>query len=43
MQAYNRKAAVYQQLQTEHTNILLVFIKATESKEYILKSENKMT
>lgn len=41
MQAYNRKAAVSQQLQTKHTNNLL-FYKSNRIKEYILKSEEKI-
>lgn len=41
LQAYNRKAAIYQQLQTKHTNILLVY-KSNRIKEYILKSEVKI-
>lgn len=41
MQAYNRKAAAYQQVQTKQHFISLKKKKATES-EYILKSEVKL-
>lgn len=41
MQAYNRNAAVYQQLQTKHTNLLFVY-KSNRIEEYILKSEVKI-
>lgn len=41
MQAYNRKAAAYQHVQTKHNNILSVK-KKKRVKEYILKSEVKI-
>lgn len=41
MQAYNRKAAAHQQLQTKHNDILLVY-KSNRIKEDILKSEVKI-